>query len=119
MTSGCCPKTQNKVRRLTELFDDKFYREVYRNIVAEKVIRRFEQGKAPDSRILKIGLNNLAFHMFLPFFGKALEVCLASSHFLVKGIKFSVRHIFHAFSLRGCTAFLDRIFGWSPCATLN
>lgn len=57
------PKQRAEVRRLTEWFDDKFYREVYRNIVAEKVIRRFEQGKAPDSRILKIGLNNLAFHM--------------------------------------------------------
>ena len=57
------PKQRPEVRRLTEWFDDKFYREVYRNIVAEKVIRRFEQGKAPDSRILKIGLNNLAFHM--------------------------------------------------------
>lgn len=57
------PKQRAEVRRLTEWFDDKFYCEVYRNIVAEKVIRRFEQGKAPDSRILKIGLNNLAFHM--------------------------------------------------------
>ena len=57
------PKQRAEVRRLTEWFDDKFYREVYRNIVAEKVIRRFEQGKAPDSRILKIGLNTLAFHM--------------------------------------------------------
>ena len=57
------PKQRAEVRRLTEWFDDKFYREVYRNIVAEKVIRRFEQGKAPDSRILKIGLNNLAFPM--------------------------------------------------------
>lgn len=57
------PKQRAEVRRLTEWFDDKFYREVYRNIVAEKVIRRFEHGKAPDSRILKIGLNNLAFHM--------------------------------------------------------
>lgn len=57
------PKQRAEVRRLTEWFDDKFYREVYRNIVAEKVIHRFEQGKAPDSRILKIGLNNLAFHM--------------------------------------------------------
>ncbi len=57
------PKQRAEVRRLTEWFDDKFYREVYRNIVAEKVIRRFEQGKAPDSRILKIGLTNLTFNM--------------------------------------------------------
>ena len=57
------PKQRAEVRRLTEWFDDKFYREFYCNYVAEKVIRRFDQGIAPDSRILKIGLNNLAFHM--------------------------------------------------------
>ncbi len=56
-------KLRAEIRRLTEWFDDKFYREVYKNIVYEKVIRRFALGKAPDSRILKTGLNNLAFHM--------------------------------------------------------
>lgn len=57
------PKQRAEVRRLTEWFDDKFYREVYKNIVAEKVIRRFAQGKAPDSRLLGAGMNNLAFHL--------------------------------------------------------
>lgn len=57
------PKKKAEVRRLMEWFDDKFYREVYRNIVAEKLFKRFEQGRAPDSRILKIGLNNLNFHL--------------------------------------------------------
>lgn len=57
------PKKKAEVRRLIEWFDDKFYREVYRNIVAEKLFKRFEQGRAPDSRILKIGLNNLNFHL--------------------------------------------------------
>ncbi len=57
------PKQRAEVRRLVEWFDDKFYREVYRHIVTEKVFRRFEQGKAPDSRILKVGLNNLSFHL--------------------------------------------------------
>lgn len=52
-----------EIRRLCEWFDDKFYREVYRNVVMEKVHKRFAHGSAPDSRILKIGLNNLNFHM--------------------------------------------------------
>lgn len=57
------PKERAEVRRLIEWFDDKFYREVYRNIVCEKVHKRFSKGLAPDSKILKIGLNNLNFHM--------------------------------------------------------
>lgn len=57
------PRERAEVRRLIEWFDDKFYREVYRNIVYEKVHKRFSQGLAPDSKILKIGLNNLNFHM--------------------------------------------------------
>ncbi|MCQ2740962.1 MAG: glutathione S-transferase domain-containing protein, partial [Alphaproteobacteria bacterium] len=44
-------------------FDDKFYREVYRNIVSEKVYKRFATGQAPDSKVLKIGLNNLGYHL--------------------------------------------------------
>lgn len=52
-----------EIRRLTEWFDNKFYREVYRNIVAEKIQKRFAQGLAPDSKILKVGLNNLNFHL--------------------------------------------------------
>ncbi len=52
-----------EVRRLCEWFDTKFYHEVYRNIIGEKVFRRFGQGEAPNSKILKTGLNNLAFHL--------------------------------------------------------
>lgn len=52
-----------EIRRLTDWFDHKFLREVYRNIVQEKVHKRFATGKAPDSRVLKIGLNNLVFHL--------------------------------------------------------
>ena len=52
-----------EIRRLTEWFDYKFFREVYRNIVSEKIQKRFAQGLAPDSKILKVGLNNLNFHL--------------------------------------------------------
>ncbi len=57
------PKERAEVRRLVEWFDEKFYREVYKNVVCEKVHRRFATGAAPDSRLLKAGLNNLNFHM--------------------------------------------------------
>ena len=57
------PKGRAEVRRLTEWFDVKFYREVYRNIVYEKIYRRFAYGSAPDSKVLKTGYNNLAFHL--------------------------------------------------------
>lgn len=56
-------KQRAEIRRLIEWFDDKFYREVYRNIVMEKIHKRFSRGLAPDSKILKIGLNNLNFHL--------------------------------------------------------
>ncbi len=57
------PKERAEVRRLTEWFDVKFYRDVYRNVVYEKIHKRFSCGQAPDSKILKTGYNNLAFHM--------------------------------------------------------
>lgn len=56
-------KQRAEVRRLVEWFDNKFYKEVYRNIAYEKIHKRFGSGLAPDSRILKIGLNNLNFHL--------------------------------------------------------
>lgn len=56
-------KQRAEIRRLTDWFDNKFFREVYRNIVAEKIQKRFAQGLAPDSKILKVGLNNLNFHL--------------------------------------------------------
>lgn len=56
-------KARAEIRRLVEWFDEKFYKEVYRNIVYEKIHKRFAKGSAPDSKILKIGLNNLNFHL--------------------------------------------------------
>lgn len=56
-------KQKAEIRRMMDWFDNKFYREVYRNIVSEKVYKRFATGQAPDSKILKIGLNNLGYHL--------------------------------------------------------
>lgn len=56
-------KQKAEVRRIIEWFDVKFYEEVYKKVVYEKVHKRFGSGIAPDSRILKIGLNNLNYHL--------------------------------------------------------
>lgn len=56
-------KERAEARRLIEWFDEKFYREVYKNIVTEKVHKRFAKGLPPDSKVLKTGLNNLNFHL--------------------------------------------------------
>lgn len=56
-------KQRAEIRRLTDWFDNKFYNEVYKYIVFEKIYKRFRNGVAPDSRILKAGLNNLQYHL--------------------------------------------------------
>ncbi len=56
-------KHRAEIRRLCDWFDHKFYNEVYKYIVGEKIFKRFTSGAAPDSKILKAGLNNLKFHM--------------------------------------------------------
>ncbi len=56
-------KQKAEIRRLIDWFDNKFYREVYQNIVFEKVNKRFSKGLAPDSKVLKIGLNNIGYHL--------------------------------------------------------
>lgn len=57
------PISRAEVRRIMDWFDTKFYNEVYKYIVAEKIIKRFQYKQAPNSKILKAGLNNLKFHM--------------------------------------------------------
>ena len=56
------PENKSDIRRMIGWFDDKFYREVYSNIVLEKVYKRFAYGQAPNSVVLKAGLNNLGYH---------------------------------------------------------
>ena len=52
-----------EIRRLTDWFDSKFYKEVYKYIVGEKVFKRFKGGSSPDSKALKVGMHNLTYHM--------------------------------------------------------
>ena len=57
------PKERAEVRRIMDWFDTKFYNEVYKYIITEKIIKRFQLKEAPNSKVLKAGLNNLKFHM--------------------------------------------------------
>lgn len=57
------PKERAEVRRIMDWFDTKFYNEVYKYIITEKIVKRFQLKEAPNSKILKAGLNNLKFHM--------------------------------------------------------
>ena len=56
-------KERAEVRRIADWFDTKFYNEVYKYIVTEKIIKRFRFKEAPNSKVLKAGLNNLKYHM--------------------------------------------------------
>jgi len=56
-------KERAEVRRIMDWFDIKFYNEVYKYIVSEKIIKRFQLKQAPNSKVLKAGINNLRFHM--------------------------------------------------------
>lgn len=56
------PEQKAEIRRMMDWFDNKFYREVYRNVVMEKIYKRFAKGVAPDSMVLRAGLNNLGYH---------------------------------------------------------
>jgi len=48
-----------EVRRLTAWFDDKFYQEVTRNLVLERVHKKLMRGGYPDGRAVKTGAQNI------------------------------------------------------------
>jgi len=56
-------KERAETRRLIDWFDNKFYREVYQYIVSEKIYKRFVLRQPPESKRIKIGMNNLRFHL--------------------------------------------------------
>ncbi len=52
-----------ETRRLVAWFDGKFYDEVTRNIVDEKVLKRFMRMGQPDSEAIRAGQQNLSYHL--------------------------------------------------------
>jgi len=64
-----------ETRRLVAWFDGKFYQEVTRNIVDEKVLKRFMRMGHPDSEAIRAGQQNLSYH--LDYIGGSLNAGLA------------------------------------------
>ncbi len=56
-------KERAEIRRLTDWFDNKFYRDVYQYIAGEKIYKRFVLHQPPESKRIKAGVNNLRFHL--------------------------------------------------------
>ena len=52
-----------EMRRLISWFNNKFYREVTKYILNEKVIRLFTKAGAPKSELIHIAKNNLHYHL--------------------------------------------------------
>ncbi len=103
-------KQQAEIRRLTDWFDNKFYPEVCKPIVYEKVHKRFGLGKTPDSKILNAAAKNLSFHI------SYMEWVLEKSTFL-GGETISMADI----SAAAAISLLDYLgeISWQECKTLK
>ena len=60
---GRPPLHRAEVRRLTDWFSCKFYREVTKNLVWEKFFKKLEGGAYPNSQALGAGRTNLNYHL--------------------------------------------------------
>ena len=60
---GAAPLDRAEVRRLALWFDRKFRREVTRNLVDEKVMKRFMRMGQPDSGAIRAGHANIRYHL--------------------------------------------------------
>ena len=60
---GANPGERAETRRLVAWFRETFAREVTRNIVGEKVLRRFNGGGQPSSDAIRAGMANLRIHL--------------------------------------------------------
>jgi glutathione S-transferase len=60
---GTTPKAHAEVRRLQAWFDLKFNHEVTRNLVGEKMMKRFLGLGEPSSAAIRAGLQNIHYHL--------------------------------------------------------
>ena len=60
---GSNPLERAEVRRLCQWFDDKFDAEVTRNLVGEKVMKRFLGLGSPNSTAIRAGKSNIKLHL--------------------------------------------------------
>ncbi len=57
------PKTRAETRRLVAWFDLKFHGEVTKNLVDEKVLKRFMAMGEPSSEAIHVGRHNVGYHL--------------------------------------------------------
>ena len=60
---GFDARARAETRRLVAWFDGKFFEEVTRNVVDEKVLKRFMRMGHPDSGAIRAGQHNLGYHL--------------------------------------------------------
>lgn len=60
---GAGPLGRAETRRLVQWFDEKFEAEVTRNLVGEKVMKRFLMRSQPNSDAIRAGLSNIRHHL--------------------------------------------------------
>ena len=57
------PSKRAESRRLSNWFDDKFHKEVTQNLLYERVYKKITQSGYPNSEKIKLGINNLRYHL--------------------------------------------------------
>lgn len=60
---GFDPPSRAETRRLCAWFDDKFEREVTRNLLGEKLMKRYMGLGEPESEAIRAGLQNIRHHL--------------------------------------------------------
>ena len=60
---GADAKERAEIRRLVAWFDGKFNREVTEHLLGEKLLKRFFSTGTPDTKILRAGRTNAAYHL--------------------------------------------------------
>ena len=60
---GEAPLDRAEVRRLAQWFDGKFHAEVSKNLVDEKMLKRFLGRGEPNSSAIRAGLANVHYHL--------------------------------------------------------
>ena len=63
MLIGDTPVVRAEARRLAFWFDLKFFSEVTANILDEKIMKRFHGGGEPDSERIRLGKDNIHYHL--------------------------------------------------------
>lgn len=57
------PAEKAEIRRIMAWFNVKFQREVTRNLVDEKVMKRFMGMGEPNTKAIRVGMHNITYHM--------------------------------------------------------